>query len=76
MISKVRAGIAKLAALGAVKRRGVGALQAYGGTIAGEGQVIHKHDDEHGRWKAGDVTKFTMDGKPGRRSSNDRSTPA
>lgn len=62
MINRIRAGIARLAALGAVKRRGVGALQAYGGTVQGKGHVIHKAD--------GSRTDFVLDGEPGKRNSN------
>lgn len=67
MIGKLRAGIAKLAARGAVIRRGGGALQAYGGTVSGEGYVIRKHDDPDGRWKAGDREDFILEGQPGSR---------
>ncbi len=66
MINRLRAGVAKLAALGAVKRRGVGALQAYGGSIAGEGHVINH--------KTGEKTKFTMSGQPGARGPKERTT--
>ena len=67
-MSWLRRLIAQLAALGAVKRRGVNGLQAYGGTIAGEGHVTRKQDDPEGRWKAGDVEHFVMDGHPGQRT--------
>lgn len=68
MIGAIRSGIAKLAAIGAVKRRGIGGLQAYGGKIEGEGRVIRKEDDPDGRWKAGDVEDFVMEGQPGQRT--------
>lgn len=68
MIKALRSGIAKLAAIGAVKRHGVGGLQAYGGSIEGTGKVTRKSDDPEGRWKAGDVEHFVMEGQPGQRT--------
>ena len=62
MAFSVKAAMSKLAAIGAIRRRGVGGLQAYGGKIEGSGKVIHKHDmPEHGI-KAGDVTHFEIEG--------------
>lgn len=58
---KVRAGVSSLAAIGAVKRRGAGALQAYGGTLSGEGFVISA--------KTGERTDFVINGQPGQRPS-------
>lgn len=57
---KLKTGIAKLAALGAVKRNGTGALQAYGGSIHGEGHVISK--------STGKKTKIVLSGSPGARN--------
>lgn len=61
---KIRSGIAKIAAIGAVRRNGVGALQAYGGSIEGEGHVIRNSGPEKGK-----KVKFVMSGHPGKRSS-------
>ncbi len=54
---KIGAAISKLAAIGAVKRKGIGALSAYGGTIRGQGHVIHKSGP-----KEGTKTKFSVEG--------------
>lgn len=54
MIDKLKAGISKLAAVGAVRRRGLGGLQAYGGTVAGKGHIISK--------ETGKKTKIKLDG--------------
>ncbi len=49
----VRDLVAKVAAIGAVKRKGLSGLKAYGGTIEGKGEVRHKD---------GGKTKFTIRG--------------
>ena len=54
MIDKLRAGISKLAAIGAIRRRGTGGLKAYGGKVRGKGHVISK--------KTGKKTRFTLEG--------------
>ncbi|HNP65935.1 MAG TPA: hypothetical protein PKH39_18545 [Woeseiaceae bacterium] len=59
MIGKFRSGLSKLAAIGAVKRRGIGALESYGGSLQGSGYVIHKSGPDKGK-----KTKFKIDGKP------------
>ena len=55
MFDRIRAGIAKLSAIGGVKRRGLGALAAYGGRIQGTGHVIHQD---------GSRTDIVLDGEP------------
>ena len=69
MMNKIRAGLSKLAAIGAVRRRGVGALQAYGGKVEGEGHVIHNSGPKKGK-----KTHFVLEGNPGSKHDNDRST--
>lgn len=56
---KLKSGIAKLAAIGSVKRKGIGGLQAYGGKVEGEGHVISCQD--------GSKTEFTLSGQAGQR---------
>ena len=54
-MNRIRSTLAKLAAIGAVKRKGVGGLKAYGGKVEGKGVVKHKD---------GGSTEFTMTGEP------------
>lgn len=63
MIDRIRSTLARLAAVGAVKRRGVGALEAYGGEVRGRGHVIHKSGD-----RAGTRTDFNLEGRPASRN--------
>ncbi len=60
MIKKIKAGIAKVAAIGAVKRKGIGALQSYPGRVSGEGYVIRNSGPDKGK-----KIKFTIDGHVG-----------
>jgi len=55
MIDRIRSTVANLAALGAVKRRGLGSLEAYGGEVRGKGHVTSK---------SGDRTDFVLEGHP------------
>ena len=55
----LRSTIARLAALGAVKRRGLGGLESHAGAISGNGHVISAKD--------GTKTKFEFDGRPATR---------
>ncbi len=58
--AKIRSTISKIAAIGAVRRHGVGALKAYGGEVKGEGYVLHNSGP-----KKGQKTKFVLEGAPG-----------
>lgn len=57
MMNWFRTGISRIAALGAVVRRGVGGLKAYGGTVQGSGHVIRK--------ETGEKVEFTLNGTVG-----------
>lgn len=59
-MKKIRSMIATVAAIGAVKRRGIAGLESYGGTVDGEGTVRHKTGD-----RAGTETKFVLHGEVG-----------
>lgn len=56
-IDKIRAGIARVAAAGGVKRRGFGALSAYGARIEGQGYIKHKSGPRKGQ-----TTRFKLKG--------------
>lgn len=45
--------VSTVAAIGAVKRRGIAGLEGYGGKVEGQGKVKHKD---------GSVTDFQLDG--------------
>ena len=55
----IRGTFARLAALGAVKRRGLGGLESHAGAISGKGHVISAKD--------GTKKKFVFDGRPATR---------
>ena len=59
MKQRLRAAIAKIAAIGAVRRRGIGGLVAYGGKIEGKGHVIHNSGP-----RKGTRTDFVLEGRP------------
>ena len=46
MINRVRSFIATVAAIGAVRRHGIGALRSYAGKVEGKGVVKHKDGTE------------------------------
>ena len=58
-MNAIRTFLAKIAAYGAVKRRGIGGLQAYGGVIRGQGYIEHKSGP-----LAGKTTHFEIEGQP------------
>ena len=56
MTFSLKTALSKIAAIGAVKRRGIGGLAAYGGKIEGTGKVISK--------ETGKVTEFVIELHP------------
>ena len=61
-MNRLKTFFSKVAAIGAVRRNGIGALQAYGGKVEGEGTVTHNSGPRKGQ-----VTKFKLQGQPGTR---------
>lgn len=55
----MKALFAKIAAIGGIKRRGFGALKAYGGSVQGSGFIEHKSGPLKGT-----RTKFKVEGQP------------
>ena len=58
----IKSLVATVAAIGAVRRKGIAGLEAYGGTVEGKGEVIHKSGPKKGK-----KTKFTLSGRAGSR---------
>jgi hypothetical protein len=61
MTNKVKTVVSNVAAIGAVKRRGVSALKDYGGSVSGKGHVTHKSGPNKGK-----KTHFDIDGEAGK----------
>ena len=59
VVREIRSGVARLAALGGVRRRGLGALKTYGGTLSGEGYI-----ERNSGPKKGQREYFTIEGQP------------
>lgn len=57
MSFNIKTIVARVCAIGAVRRKGLPGLGAYGGKIEGEGEVIHKSGPNKGK-----TTRFKLSG--------------